>query len=418
MRVNPPDATPDQTLHGRWLVLVALLVLSYNLRPTATQIGPVLPDLQRDLAMDPLVAGLLTSLPTLCFAVFGVLAPALARSLGTHRLITLSVLALCLGSIGRTFVQSTAPFILLSTLALAGLAIGNILAPSIVRHHFPDRVGLVTALYSLVLSVGVTVSSALTVPMATALGGWRQAYLSSTSVAVLALIPWLALLRKGDFRPVSTSATGATTGSGISLRDVARTPLGWAMVVFFGLQSTQAYSLFGWLPTIYMDAGLSQSDAGWMLGIMTALGIPLAFLLPAYLGRNQRPLALQAAICLCGTAGYVGLMVAPARMPWLWASLAAIGTASFPIVLALFGLKARTSGGTAALSGFGQSGGYLIALFGPFLMAALYTRTGTWTASLWFLLVANLVMGAAGIIAMLRPKLEDELGGVDLARTD
>ena len=393
------------TWRGRGLILLALLVLSYNLRPTATQIGPVLPNLQRDLAMGPLTSGILTSLPTLCFAVFGIVTPWLAARWGVHRTLLIGVSTLCAGAIGRTLAQDAGTFLALSTLALAGLAMGNILAPSIVRHHFPDKVGLVTALYSLVMSIGVTAASALTVPMTTMLGGWRAAYLSSTSVAVLALVPWIwIVLRSPDFRP------HAAGGSRIALSAVARTPLGLAMMVFFGLQSAQAYSVFGWLPTIYMAAGLSQGEAGWMLGVATGAGIPLAFLFPAWVGRHPRPIGLQVVVCLCGAAGYLGLIFWPSVMPWLWAVLIAIGTASFPIVLALFGLKARSSAGTTALSALGQSGGYVIALFGPLLMGILRDQTGSWAASLSFMTTVNLVMGAVAIVAMTRPFIEDELG--------
>lgn len=385
-------------------MLVALLVLALNLRPTATEIGPVMPDLRRDLGMDATVAGLLAALPTVCFAVFGVVTPALARRLGAHRLVVLAVVALCAGGVARAFVTTPVAFIVCSTVALAGLAVGNVIAPSLIRHHFRDRVGFVTALYSLAMSIGVAAAAVVTVPLAQALGGWRQAFVATASGAVAALVPWVVVWRRRpDFRPISAR------GGGIILRQVARTRLGWSMAIFFGTQSAQAYAIFGWIPSVYMAAGLSQDMAGLMLGIVTGAGIPLAFLLPNYVGRNPRPLALHLVIVASGLIGYLGMLLAPATLPWLWALGMCVGTASFPVILALLALKARTTDGTAALSGFTQGLGYLIALSGPLLAGLLNDLTGGWAATMVWFLVLNVVMAVSGWVAMRRPQLEDEL---------
>ncbi|MGA4508446.1 MFS transporter [Propionibacteriaceae bacterium G1746] len=403
---------PAPTAAAPWwskgaLMLVAILVMAYNLRPVATEIGPVMSNLQADLGLSGITAGLLTSLPTICFAIFGFAAPWLATRIGMHRLILVAMLALLVGSVARTFTSNQYVFLALSVLALAGMAVGNVLAPSVIRRHFPHQIGLVTALYSLLLSIGVTVASAFTVPMTIALGGWRQAYLASAVTALLAVIPWLFAIGFDKANPQTASAKPA---SPITLTSVARTPLGWAIAIFFGMQSAQAYSLFGWMPLIYTDAGMSQTDAGWMLGITTGVGVPLAFLWPAYMQRNPRPITLQVIIGLCGLAAYTGLLVAPMTMPWLWATLAAIGTSSFPLILGLFAMKGRTGAGTVALSGFGQGAGYAIALFGPFLVGVLYEATGGWTAPLLLMLAMSLAMSTAGFITVSCGTIEDELG--------
>lgn len=386
-------------------MLVAILLLAYNLRPAATQIGPVMSDLQGDLGITPIAAGLLTSLPTICFAIFGLVAPTIANALGLHRTILLAIGALVVGSVSRSFVDTDWAFIGLSTVTLAGMAMGNVLAPSVIRQHFPTRIGLVTALYSLVLSIGVSVSSALIVPMAQSMGGWRPAFIALSATGVVALVPWIYALRFDQSRH-----TAGRRASAIPLTAVARTKLGWAIAVFFGMQSSQAYALFGWMPSIYMGAGLSQADAGWMLGLMTAVGVPLAFLWPAYMSRNPRPLKLQIAISTSGMLGYLGLLIAPATMPWLWAILIAIGTSSFPLILAMFGMKARTGAGTVALSGFAQGVGYALAMAGPLLMGVLYDITNNWTAPTVLLLVLSVIMTVAGLTTITRPTLEDELG--------
>ena len=96
-------------------------------------------------------------------------------------------------------------------------------------------------------------------------------------------------------------------------------------------------------------------------------------------------------------------------MPWLWALLVGIGTSIFPMVLTLIGLRARTSEGTAALSGFAQSIGYLIAGLGPFMMGALYGATGGWTLPLLVLIVLVIPLSIGAVLLCRERYLEDEL---------
>ncbi|WP_203567190.1 CynX/NimT family MFS transporter [Aestuariimicrobium ganziense] len=388
---------------GGTFMLVAIGLLAFNLRPVAIEVGPVLPDLQRDLGLTGLTAGLLTSLPTICFGAFGAVAAGLAGRLGTHRTVTLALVAVLVGSVLRTQTSNSWLFLAASTLALAGMAVGNVLIPSVVRQHFAGHIGLVTAVYSLSLSIGVTLASVVTVPVAQALGGWPPSFLVNASVVVLALLPWLVALRH------DRGHTTENRPRAISLARVARTRLGWMMAIFFGFQSAQAYSVFGWLPSIYQDAGLSAERAGLMLGIATGLGIPLAFLWPAWMMRRPRPVGLLLVVTAAAWVGYTGLLVAPGRWPWLWAAVIALGTSAFPMILAMFGMRARTSEGTAALSGFAQSVGYAIALAGPFLMGALHEATGGWTWSIVLLLSMTVPMVVSGVVSARAGWIEDEL---------
>ncbi|GAB3623957.1 CynX/NimT family MFS transporter [Mariniluteicoccus endophyticus] len=386
-----------------WLMLTALLVLALNLRPTASAPGPVLDLIRADLGMSGAVAGLLTSLPVLCFAAFGALAPMLANRYGGHRVVLVSVVAMVVGQILRLHVPGQALFLAASVVALAGMAMANVLLPSLVKQHFPERIGLVTALYSTSIIVGLTAASMLTAPLALAAGGWRQAMWAWVLLALAAVGPWLVMLAHDRGHVPSHGA------SRISLSRVARTPLGWCMALFFGFQSGSAYSVFGWLASIYTDAGASHAAAGLYLGIATGVGIPLGFLLPAYTARKNSPYALLVAIGVGGAVGYLGLAYAPLAAPVAWALLVAIGTAAFPIFLALMGMRARTSEGTAALSAFAQSVGYLVAAPWPILMGVLRDATGSYHWPL-MMLTAMLVPVTGFALLSSRPQwLEDQL---------
>lgn len=393
----------ERSSFSRYMPLVAIVVLAFNLRPVAVSVGPVLAEVSADLGLSPGLSGLLTSMPTLCFAVFGAVAPWVGHRIGPHLAIALAFVALVLGQGLRPFVDSSWAFFAFTTLALAGMALGNVLLPSLVRTHYPNRFGLGTALYSLSMSIGVTIAGSATVPVAQATGGWRGALAAWGVVALASLVVWTPMLR---YRPRPGQRRRPRTHS---LASVARTPLGWALAVMFGLQSGAAYTVFGWLPSIFRSYGMSELDAGFMLGIATGVGIPLAFIVPAYVARTPRPTGIFLAMMACLIGGWLALLVAPLWAPWLWSVLLALGTASFPMVLALFATRARTPATTAALSGFAQSVGYLIATACPILFGSLNGWTGGWTWSLVLMLALSVPFTLAGIYASQPRVIEEQL---------
>ena len=78
-------------------MVVGIVAVAFNLRPALVSIGPVLAELSAELGMSPIAAGLLTTLPALAFATFGVLAPGLSARVGVHRVTLLSLLAMVTG---------------------------------------------------------------------------------------------------------------------------------------------------------------------------------------------------------------------------------------------------------------------------------------------------------------------------------
>ena len=292
-------------------------------------------------------------------------------------------------------------FLVLSLLALAGMASANVLLPSLVKLHFPDRIGLMTAVYSTALAIGLTSASVLTVPIGEAYDGWRSGLTVWAVTAGIAVLPWLALIAH-DRRPEEVEGH-------VGLLDVARTRLGWLMALFFGLQSLQAYAVFGWFAELYRDAGFSATTAGLLLGVITGVSIPLSILIPWLVGRSHDQRLLMCLVMASYPIGYLGLIFAPHAGALAWAIFVGIGLATFPLILTLIGLRARTPRGTAALSGFAQSAGYLIAAIGPFGIGVLHDHTGGWTVPLLVLLalcVPQLLLG----LAVSRPAyVEDEL---------
>ena len=203
---------------------IAVLLLAVNLRPVVNALGAVIPELRTATGLPAAATGLLLSLPTLSFAVMGLAAPLLAVRVGSHRTVVLALLALIGGQLLRSVVPGTAALFLGSLVALAGIAVGNVLLPGLVRLHFPDRIPAMTAAYTTLLTIGGATAAAVTLPVERGLGGdWRTGIGMWAATAVIALIPWLLLIRG------TTRGPARAAGTRLPLSALARTRVAWAL---------------------------------------------------------------------------------------------------------------------------------------------------------------------------------------------
>jgi CP family cyanate transporter-like MFS transporter len=387
-------------------VAIAIVLLAANLRVAVGSIGVVLESVRDDLAMSATVGGVLTTLPVICFAVFGVGSAGAVRRLGLHRAAVAVLVLVVIGLATRSLVHDRLLFLLCSVVALAGAAVGNIILPPLVKAHFPDRIALVSSLYGAALMAGASIASVTTVPLSDALGGWREGLAAWAGLAVVALVPWLVVVR----RDVSDVRAEPESEVRLPLRAVARSSVVWAMLLVFAVQSAIAYAQFGWFAEILTDAGISEGNAGALLGLLTAVGIPLTLSLPWLMGRvGDRPY-LPWAFAAVTAAGWLGLLLSPASVPWLWAVLLGLGGGAFTWTLTMIARRTRTTAGTAALSVTTQGFGYLIAGVGPFGVGALHDLTGSWDAPLIALIALSALIAVFGTIVARPVMLEDTIG--------
>ncbi|MFF3514554.1 CynX/NimT family MFS transporter [Streptomyces sp. NPDC002573] len=391
------------------VLVVGIVLTALNLRPAITSFGALLEEVRDGLGMSGSVAGLLTSVPPLCFAVFGVMAPRLARRLGPGAVVCAGMVAITVGLVIRPYTGSTAGFLAASALALMGIAVSNVLMPVIVKRWFPDRVGSMTGLYSMALALGTSAAAAATVPLTDALGGhWQSGLALWAALSAAAVLPWIPFVRaRGARSAQSTPAADTDRGEPDGLR-ITRSRTAWALAVFFGLQATAAYITMGWMAQIFRDAGVSAGTAGVLLAVTMAMGVPLAFVIPRLATRlpHQGPIAVMLGIC--GLAGYAGLYWAPAAGAWAWALLLGIANCSFPLALTMVGMRARTSAGVAKLSAFAQSTGYLLSVPGPLLVGVLYQHSGGWGLPLALMAGLMVPQVAVGVLAGRDRTVEDE----------
>ena len=414
---DPQVARP--ALSSAWVTL-AVIGAALNLRAAVTSVGALLPEAQAALGMSALEAGILTSLPVVSFGVVALLSNLIARRLGLTRALALATAAIAVGLLLRVAVVDSTWLLATSLVVLSGIAVGNVLLPVAVRAWFPDRVGPMTGWYAIALSLGTGLPAALAVPLAATLGGWRPGLAIWALPATLAVLPWVLAVRAGPGRAPSPrrsavppqpsqqptqqptqqpSQQPTQQPTQPSTTPVHRRLQSWALAVFFGIQSLEAYVVMGWLPSILRDAGVGAEPAGAMLGVAMIVGGPVALLLPRVAGRTDDQRVFVVGLALLSAGGYAGLLLAPAARPLLWTVLLGLGLGAFPLALLLLGVRAATPTGTAALSSLTQGVGYLIAALGPVTVGVLRDRTGSWTIPL--LVLAGLLVPKllAGLLA-------------------
>lgn len=376
---------------GGTLLAVAVVLVAINLRPAITSVGPLLDDMRGELGTSVLWASVLTTLPGLCFAAAGGAAPALARRIGIRSAIAVALTVLATGLVVRVVDGSW--LVLGGTLvATGGIALANVLLPVVVKSSFPARIGLMTGIYTAALQFGGAAGSAASPPLESALGGWRQALGAWAVLAAVALVVWLvAAGRSGP----GVGAVGPKAHGGSMLRR----RLAWIVTLFFGLQSFIAYVVMGWLPKVFIDAGVSKGNAGLLLGLISLIAVPISLVVPAAAARRGRQSGWIVGLGVSGVAGVFGMVIAPGAAPLLWSILIGIGMSVFSLALTVIALRARTGSETAQLSGMAQGFGYLLAAVGPFAFGLLHDLTSGWTASLVLLLAIWLLQMIFGALA-------------------
>ena len=414
------DATGTTRSRAAAVLLgVAVVAVALNQRPAVVAVAPLLGRIRAETGLSSALAGLLTTLPVLCFGAIAPLAPRLARRIGLETAVALSLVLLAAG-IALRLLPPLALLYAGSIVAGSAIALANVLLPAYVKREF-RRPGAVMGLYSASLNVGAAAGAALTLPLAAALGvGWRTALGLWLVLAVAALILWLPVAGTG-----AAHRTREPHPEGSGSWTLLREPLARQVTGYIGVQSVQFYSVAAWLPTLLADAGVPVSEGGLLLGMANLVGAAGALLAPAQAGRmrTQRPLVLVVAGCY--VVGLGGLLLSPAHGTLVW--VAAFGLAQgsgFALALTLIVLRSATPLVAARLGGVAQCLGYLLAAAGPFVLGGLHDLTGGWSWPVVLLLVVLVPMtwlgwGAArnAVVGAESPVSSPETAAPEGART-
>ncbi len=356
--------------------LLALMLAASNLRGGLVVIGPLVEDIRFSLDISAAAFGFLMTLPLLCFAGVSIAVPWLANKISPLRVVLGALLVISMGA-GLRLADSY-PMMVLGTFLLGtGVAILNVLIPGLVKGLFPRQSGTLTGLYSLVLTLGATLSVYFAIPLRDQFQSWQAPLAVWAALPLLVVLLWLPMLRI-RFEPHSQP--------GVS-KAVWRIPRAWALALFMGLQSLVFYVLATWMPRIFMDAGYSDSEAGTLSSMLTLLSIPFSLIVPIVAARmrSQRPINLM--IAVFGLAGLAGLQFSPDAYAQLWMVFLGIhGGSSLSLCLVLFALKSNDMRQATALSALTQGAGYLLASVGPSMIGAIYDLQSNWHLPLYLLM--------------------------------
>jgi CP family cyanate transporter-like MFS transporter len=371
-----------------WLLLLGLVLVALNLRPALSSMAPLLGEVSDSLGLSAAKAGLLTTLPVLCLGLFAPTAPILARRFGAERVVLGILLTLAAGIILRSSFGEVGLFAG-SLIAGASIGIIGVLLPGIVKRDFARQAGTMTGVYTMALCLGAALAAGSTVPLSHAFGdSWTLGLGFWMLPALAAALFWLPQVgqRQGQHQ------------AGYRVKGLLRDPLAWQVTVYMGLQSSLAYIVFGWLPSILIGRGLSATEAGLALSGSIIVQLLSSLTAPwlATRGKDQR-LAIVV-VMLLTLGGLFGCLYAPLDGLWGWAIVLGLGQGgTFSLALTLIVLRSRDAHVAANLSSMAQGIGYTLASLGPLAVGLLHDWTGGWAATGWIFAL----LGVGAIIAGL-----------------
>lgn len=385
---------------GKTLILIiGIILMAMTLRLPLTVVGPIIEFIREGLGISNVLAGFLTTIPLLAFALVSPFVPRISRTIGIELSLFISMLLLAAGIALRSVGMTS---LLLVGTIIIGVAIsfGNVLLPSFFKLKFPFHVGLMMGIYSVAMNVSGGFGAGLSHPIANTTN-WQIALAFPIIIVVIASLVWSPQLRNNDRMQATT-----TTAPKLKLW---RSPLAWAVTLAMGLQSFIFYTTGAWLPAIFVSQGMAADKAGWMVAIMLLAQLPLTFIMPVLADKlkNQRPIVIV--LTLLYTIGFVGIAIGLTDYTVLWMiCIGSAGGSSFSLAMMLFTLRTKTAYAAADLSGFAQSIGYLLAASGPVIFGWLYDQTGNWQLPIYVFLVVVAILFGSGWYAAGNKYVEEQ----------
>ncbi|HEU3430889.1 TPA: CynX/NimT family MFS transporter [Streptococcus pneumoniae] len=366
-----------------------IILIGVSLRTPFTVLPIILGNISQGLEVEVSSLGVLTSLPLLMFTFFSPFSTQLAQKIGLEHLFTYSLFFLIIGSLIRLI---NLPLLYLGTLMVgASVAVINVLLPSLIQANQPKKIGFLTTLYVTSMGIATALASYLAVPITQA-SSWKGLILLLTLLCLATFLVWLPNHRYNHRLAPQTKQK--------SQIKVMRNKQVWAIIIFSGFQSLIFYTVMTWLPTMSIHAGLSSHEAGLLTSILSLISIPFSMTIPSLttsLSTRNRQLMLTL-VSLAGVVG-ISMLFFPINNFIYWLAIhLLIGTATsalFPYLMVNFSLKTSAPEKTAQLSGLSQTGGYILAAFGPTLFGYSFDLFHSWVPSVAALLLIDILMTVA-----------------------
>ncbi|MFJ7840187.1 CynX/NimT family MFS transporter [Lysinibacillus sphaericus] len=387
MTTNEQSTYPSKKINWKGttlLLVIGVIFLASTLRMPLTVVGPIISFIREDLGISNVLAGFLTTIPLLAFAIVSPFAPVVARKLGLELTLFLSTILLAVGIVLRSL--GTTGLLVFGTMIIGvAISFGNVLIPGLLKLKFPYHVGLLMAFFTMSMNLTAGIGAGISYPIANAVLGWQGALAIALALVILTIVIWLPQLKFNKPEP-----TVISTKARIPLW---KSPVTWAVTGAMGLQSLLFYTTAAWIPEIYIAQGVAADRAGWMFSIMQISQVPMALVVPIIASKmtSQRPLVLM--FTAFYVIGFTGVVMEWTSLAVLWMILLGLaGGASFALAMMFFTLRTRTAFEAADLSGFAQSLGYLLAAVGPILFGYLHDLFGGWDIAGWLFVAVTALL--------------------------
>jgi len=363
-----------------------VVLLSANMRASYTGVGTIVDLIQAELGLSSAAAGMITTIPIIVFAVVCPIASGLSERFSIGRMIEAALVFICMG-VGLRALWGGLGLFAGTTLMAVGVGIMNSLMIVLIKLRFPGHVGLVSALYTTTMSLTTAMSMGINVPLAGHIG-WRGVLAMWVLAALVAIILWWPQSGLPENR--------GSTGSGEKglIFKMLRSWRAWLMLGYMGSQSLLFYCFSAWLPSILQSRGMNAGEAAGIATIVQIISLSTTLLVPIVMEKwNWRAIVMS-----CNgsyIAGALFFYFCPIGGAGFWASvvLIALGIGTgFSACIYLFSARSSTAAEASAISGFAQSGGYVLAAIGPVLMGRLFDISGSWLSGMLFWFVMLLAM--------------------------
>lgn len=395
--------------HDAAYLLLFILFMALSLRGPITGLPPLLSRISSDLNLSSSQSGLLTSLPLLAFAFFAPVASWLTRYFRLEGILATGVGLIAIGMVMRTLGEAETLY-LGAVVIGAGIAIGNVLLPSLLKREFPEHIIQLTAVYVLMMSIGGFLMSSFMVPLSlfaentpirlpfshTPMSGWSFALACQTLFILLPLAVWFSgKIPRHKATPANTIEVSSS---------VWRSITAWQVAGFLALNSLMNYSVVAWVPAILMSQGYTDATAGLYQGYLQLAGAAPSLLLAPFihrLGSHRRLCSFATGLTFVSLSGFLFVPTWSA----LWSVSFGFGASmGFILGLSFVGMRTHSPKQAAALSGMAQLIGYTLAAIGPVLIGALYDWRQSWDSPLYLLLLICTIWIILGWSASPKPK--------------
>lgn len=371
-----------------WVGIGVIIFISANLRAPITAVSPILDEIKSVLKIDNFQASLLTSIPLIVFAACSILVSKAVQKINIRHGIIYSLLILIIGLYIRIYGNVTTLYAG-SLLMGLGICIGNVLTPAYIKDIFPHKIGLMTGLFSVSMSLVAAFASGLSI----AIGKWSNAgWKGSLGIWIIGGILALFIILVDTLKN-KTSTQPQTNHVNHIQFNIFRSKQAWNISIFMGIQSLVYYCLVALLPTLLIDYGMTKTEAGWVFSVLQLGMLPAMLFSPVLATKMNNPkvmIYMTSILYILGISMFIFFKV---KYSYISAILIGIaGGFAFSLSILFFSLRSKTMAGTIKISGMAQSIGYLIAAFGPPIFGKLYDVDSTWNYSLYFLFLCIILM--------------------------